>query len=131
VNKNPGPGTYSSKIKNDLPSYSVSKSLRKGLENDNKDQPGPGHYEPKVNFNSQYENIKIGSDYRRTFLENKLGPGPGSYNTETKQTGGWSMGHETRIPKEKSTKDIVPGPGNYTIPSLVSNLPQYATIKQK
>lgn len=41
------------------------------------------------------------------------------------------MGHETRMPKEKSTKTIVPGPGNYKIPSVVSNLPQYAATKSK
>ena len=84
-----------------------------------------------MNYNSEYENIRIGSDQRKTFVENKYVPGPGAYNTEIKQTGGWSMGHETRMPKEKSTKTIVPGPGNYTIPSVVSNLPQYAAAKSK
>lgn len=59
----------------------------------NKYQPGPGEYEPKMLYTSQYQPIKIGSDHRRTFEDKRTFPGPGTYNTELKGGGGPSFGH--------------------------------------
>ena len=49
------------------------------MANENKYQPGPGTYEPKISYGSQYDAIKIGSDHRRTFDDKRDNPGPGSY----------------------------------------------------
>ena len=77
------------------------------------------------------ESFKIGKDHRRTFQDKRDNPGPGSYYKEQNKSGGLSFGHEKRIPQAKQTFIKNPGPGNYSIPTTVSNLPQYTGVKQK
>ena len=80
---------------------------------------------------SQYEAIKIGNDYRRTFEDKRTIPGPGTYTSESKIQGGNTFTQEKRLPEAKQSFMKNPGPGNYTLPSTVSNLPQYVNVKQK
>lgn len=45
-----------------------------------------------MQYSSQYESIKIGNDYRRTFEDKRTIPGPGTYASETKIQGGNTFG---------------------------------------
>lgn len=101
------------------------------MANENQYQPGPGNYEPKMLYTSQYDSIKIGNDHRRTFEDKRDFPGPGTYTMEPKIHGGNMFGHESRLPEGKESFKKNPGPGNYTLPTTVSNLPQYTGVKQK
>ena len=50
---------------------------------------------------SQYEAIKIGNDYRRTFEDKRTIPGPGTYTSESKIQGGNTFTQEKRLPEAK------------------------------
>jgi hypothetical protein len=126
----PGPGAYNPSPLKIEKNYSIPKSQSTSKLN-SKESPGPGSYEPKVSYNSQYESIGINKDKRRAFYDEKSGiPGPGQYsfNDSTIPKNGFSIGHEKRGGNKSSEN---PGPGNYNLPSTVSNLPTYVGIKHK
>ena len=64
-----------------------------------KNLPGPGSYDPKSVFNTQYDSVGINKDRRKPFYDEKQGiPGPGSYsfNDSTIPKNGYSIPHERR-----------------------------------
>jgi len=59
--------------------------------------------------------MKLSTDLSPT----RFNPGPGTYellnrdNLNFKKNASWKIGSEERLPKEKNSTVIVPGPGNY------------------
>lgn len=77
MNNVPGPGSYESKYNTThQPTYTLSKSHRATIDI-SKNGPGPGDYEPKKIYNTQYHEIGLGKDQRRTFAVKQTSPGPG------------------------------------------------------
>ena len=66
INTVPGPGAYQSKYSDGQPSFSISKGLRPDLSPKNTN-PGPCNYEPKKQYNTEFHDIGLGKDIRRTF----------------------------------------------------------------
>ena len=74
----------------------------------------------------------MGKDQRRTFGGGKEIPGPGAYSRiESQYRGGNMFGNEKRLGEMKESNVKNPGPGNYNIPSTLSNLPEYTKAKNK
>jgi hypothetical protein len=75
----PGPGAYELKTINEgMPKFSMPKSSVSWVKSNN--NPGPGKYDPKLVFNTQYQSVGVNVDQRRPFYdEKKLIPGPGQY----------------------------------------------------
>lgn len=121
----PGPGAYSVGDKaSNSPSYTMSsKIFTKNISNN----PGPGQYDPKLYENNPKWSVgkgKKGFDYG---LNKSSLPGPGLYDIRKGPLGPhWGFGSSTR---EQNVKSDVPGPGQYELPSVISNLPAYAAPK--
>ena len=89
-NNVPGPGQYEIKKNDSQPNFSISKGNRSNLV-DTRKNPGPGDYQPKPSYNTQYSNIGLGKDKRRTFEIREIIPGPGEYGSiENKNRGGYT-----------------------------------------
>lgn len=61
-----------------MPKFSMPKSNKSWIKASY--NPGPGNYDPKVPFNSQYQGIGINKDDRKPFYNEKKNiPGPAQY----------------------------------------------------
>jgi len=61
-----------------MPKFSVPKANKSWIKPSS--VPGPGNYDPKIVFSTQYQSIKINKDERKPFYDEKKGiPGPGMY----------------------------------------------------
>lgn len=121
----PGPGTYTAMTKPISPSYTMSP---KTGQMKSAQSPGPGQYDPKKNQGDP--KYSVGKDKKG--LDYGLGKsssltGPGLYNVKQGPQGPhWGFGSASR---DQNLKSDAPGPGQYEIPSGISNLPGYAVPK--
>jgi hypothetical protein len=61
-----------------MPQFSVPKANNSWIKASK--VPGPGNYDPKISFNTQYQAIGINKDDRKPFYDEKKSiPGPGQY----------------------------------------------------
>jgi hypothetical protein len=126
-----GPGSYYPKTVKNTPAYSMRpKTGWLNLKNNN---PGPGHYFPKVNLVNKKCTLPVfgkdirGKENRKTFKN----VGPGSYcPEEIKSKMGYSFGKNLRLDDYSKHKET-PGPGYYDIKSFLECYPAYATWNMK
>ena len=89
--------------------------------------PGPGMYCPNKDFiKKRPQSAKIGTSKRSNQIISTF-PGPGTYENSPMYNPGKTV-YKFAYTKEerlKSKIEELPGPGNYEIPSLISNLPTY------
>jgi hypothetical protein len=61
-----------------MPQFSMPKANTSWIKASS--MPGPGNYDPKISFNTQYQAIGINKDDRKPFYDEKKNiPGPGQY----------------------------------------------------
>lgn len=128
-NKNVGPGSYNLPDTKSKIAYTMRP--RTGFQDINKNNPGPGHYFPKVdmvyakNAMPVFGKQKRGKENRRIKSMRKVGPG--SYNPKfIGKKEGWTFGKDKKL---KGYKSKVPGPGQYDFKSFLECYPAYATWK--
>ena len=95
-------------------------------------KPGPGNYSPLNGFVKKNEpSYRIGTETRRDFQFEKaqqFQTSPGQYDPNTNATklkaAGWRIGTEQRRGMEQPGHDKMPGAGQYSIPSRISEGPK-------
>jgi len=123
----PGPGAYTHNPKvGEGPKYIMNPRRDDGLVSvEGKLIPGPGAYNPSVNLTKHNNSsVGIGSGNRTEINPTKANPGPGQYDTRGR-IGGPKYGFGTGVRKEES-RSVAPGPGQYTLPHTVGDVPKYA-----
>lgn len=124
-NNYPGPGSY------EAPSYiaygpKYSLLGRKGENRDGVSMPGPGHYEPDFQaVKGQKTHAIIGTGKRIMGLRpGTLNvPGPGAYEPrERSESPRWTF---KRGPRDPTSMDDDPGPGQYEITATIPDVPKY------
>lgn len=124
-----GPGSY------DLPhtrsNIAYSMRPRTDWQNSKIQNPGPGHYFPKVGLVFKKCTLPVfgkdvrGKENKKTFKN----VGPGSYNPKINKTKFcYSFGKNQRLEDFSKHKNF-PGPGYYDIKSFLEIYPAYATWK--
>ena len=130
----PGPGAYTPRQRDSAPQFSMKLKLTATQKTDQLTNPvpsnqGPGHYSP--NTSQVLEKPKmpvIGSEQKFANVKYTHGPSPGGYDISRELKGPrYSFTRSLRRPR---AADLVPGPGQYTIPSGVANVPSYARLKK-
>lgn len=95
------------------------------------DNPGPGQYNPSLDFvKSKSSSIIIGSGNRwnNTTTQRNRVPGPGEYENFKKDSAPiWTF---PKDPKSKVVEDEDPGPGHYDIPPTIPDPPKYLMLHQ-
>jgi len=129
----PGPGTYSPKTLDSTPQFTIKQRLG---ETQRLPLPvpftqGPGQYSP--NTSQVLEKTKmpiIGSEQK--FVRRRLGqgPDPGSYMLRG-QLGGPRYTFSRSVRRSRQERSASPGPGQYSIPSAVANVPSYVRLKRE
>ena len=124
-NNNPGPGSYIEKSR-------IGEGQKVGLSGKfktlSKDEvPGPGAYTPNLErstINQKSQGFKYGKEERGKAMSHNINnPGPGSYNFNPRKAGpSFGFGSSGRT---NAKSDVVPGPGQYLIPSKVGDVPKY------
>ena len=112
----PGPGNYDfiEDIGKGASKLSFGGRAKLKIRNTN---PGPGQYDPKIDFTSKVKKTRASSAMPRqkrfqTDLRNDS-PGPGNYNiNKADRKGNVVFGKNPKL-KLDSTKSFVPGPGSY------------------
>jgi hypothetical protein len=109
--QNPGPGTYNySPVKNSGIKFGKDDRL-KGYKSVT---PGPGQYNAdETKIRDKTPGWKLGSAERDDAFNLKHSqdiPGPGNYDINLKNNGGWKFGKDEKL---KQFKTITPGPGAY------------------
>ena len=122
----PGPGHYHNRIGNlpNGPQFSMGKKLKKGKKND---FPGPGKYEVvTVHFPSEPK-FSFGKEQRKDDkIQQKIKdeyPGPNKYTITDSHFN--NVGNFTKDKRYKDNKFIVPGPGQYRIPTAFDYIADY------
>ena len=105
--------------------------IRTASKNSLDKSPGPGHYNPKVDYAKEnLGGVKIGTGNRsqHTTLGGKEVPGPGQYDLGSSMAGpAFGIGSSTREDGSASkSKMQTPGPGSYKVPTYIANLPKYS-----
>lgn len=124
-----GPGTYELPSMKSKIAYSMrAKTGWSSVKNQN---PGPGHYFPKVDTVFKKCTLPVfgkerrGKENKKTFKN----VGPGSYFPKSgKSKIGYSFGKNRRSEDYSKHKNL-PGPGYYDIKSFLECYPAYATWK--
>ena len=122
----PGPGHYHCKYGNmpNGPQYSMGKKLKKPKK---EEKPGPGNYEVVyVHFPSEPK-FSFGKEKRKDekleqIIKDEY-PGPNKYTITDSNFN--NIGNFTRDKRYKENKFIVPGPGQYRIPTSFDYLADY------
>jgi len=108
------------------PAYSM-RPRTSGAESNLK-SPGPGSYDPRVDYAKEnLGQVKIGTSTRNSIKSLAEVPGPGQY-TVGGSLGGPAFGIGSSNRNDGSsmkTKQYVPGPGAYHVPTHIANLPRY------
>lgn len=121
-NDSPGPGSYTPKLPQDSPKFSMKMKLQSGWKKEV--VPGPGHYSPS---NSQIltkaKTPVIGTEPKLPMTMDTQQPSPGSYTVTSTPAGPrFTFGRSQR---SDLRKDESPGPGQYTLPPTIANVPSY------
>jgi hypothetical protein len=132
-NKVPGPGNYSNTIKtgSEAPKYSMS-AKNYNIDNNKKIVPGPGQYNNDRTFytTNKAPTWRIGTSNRDDNMKHLVRqnfPGPGNYSSHGGDKGPkFSFGNEKRI-NDGNKGGETPGPGQYKIPTSVSNTPNFVS----
>lgn len=122
VNDSPGPGTYTPKAQLDSPQFSMKLKLQ--TEGKKEDRPGPGHYSPSSSqILTRAKTPVIGNEPKLPTTVETHQPPPGAYNIPRALAGPrYSFGRSQR---SQPRQDTSPGPGQYTLPPAVANVPAY------
>ena len=126
----PGPGHYHTKY-GDIPNgpqYSMAKKLTKKKK---EERPGPGKYEVVISHLPSEPKFTFGKEKRKNEkIEQAIKdgyPGPTNYTIKDSQFN--DVGHFTRDKKYKENKFVVPGPGQYRIPTAFDYIADYERQK--
>ena len=119
----PGPGTYSTDVKDKGPKWGFGSQSRENVFKI--DVPGPGTY----NMPNSLSNRGCTMTGRQSDSPIDNTPGPGAYNPTSvrPKSPNWSLGKSPRISSTSSSK-FAPGPGAYNIKSeFNTNAPKFGT----
>lgn len=102
------------------PSYTMG---YKKQNKSNEFAPGPGAYNPALNYSKEnLGGVKIGTSKRQDLLSSDA-PGPGNYNISAGiNSSSYAFGTGSR---RDNKMDPTPGPGHYKAPCYVGNVPRY------
>jgi len=127
----PGPGAYTvpSKV-NEGPKYHMGIKKEDQSLMYAKTIPGPGAYNPSVRFvKDSQPSFGIGSGKRDDLYRSGMAPGPGQYDVRGRHGGPhWGFGSSKRDDLKRSEH---PGPGAYTLPPKIADVPKYAMGSSK
>ena len=136
-NKNPGPNNYSLSDKKGGPSYgmglkldnqsAVGQHIRKTLGN-----PGAGNYKPDyLTTKKAMPAFSMKGRYKNA-IPSKV-PGPGAYTSTSSpnKKAAPSYGFGTQAQRGKLQTSVAPGPGIYSLPCSIGNLPSYTGARSK
>lgn len=130
---NPGPGTYAitGEMGKDSPSYSCSPKRENEINRIKEKAPGPGSYNPDSSFSLRsFPRYKFGSwqrisvDFSKAQMPSPLEYTPNEDVISNKRNAP-AFGFGTSRRPEISRNKQNPGPGNYSIPSKISEGPGY------
>lgn len=122
VNESPGPGTYTVKAQPESPQFSMKLKLQS--EGKREELPGPAHYSPSSSqILTRARTPVIGREAKLPATLEAQQPPPGAYNISRSLAGPrFSFGRSQR---SQPRQDRSPGPGQYTLPPTVANVPTY------
>jgi len=97
--------------------------------------PGPGTHSPQGDITKFHSPVySMGSKLKSTLTKNEHVPGPGTYvnSAEKLKTAAPSFGFGTsKRPELGKTKNTVPGPGAYKLPTKIGDVPDFAMPSRK
>lgn len=135
-NKNPGPNNYEVKPMRDAPAYGM------GLKLDNQSligsnvkktagNPGSGTYHPDYYPTKKKMPAFSMKGRHKNDAPSKV-PGPGTYNTQEGsplKKSAPAFGFGTQDQRGKLATSFAPGPGMYSVPCSIGNLPTYTNAR--
>ena len=121
----PGPGHYSSQtnLGHEAPKYSLVSRRPDTAPRAGRNSPGPGNYNPTDSFTkTQMPKCKFGNSIRKD-LKRDASPSPDAYSInklDSRKHNSPSFGFGSSNRKPLSETSFSPGPGNYSIPSKIT-----------
>lgn len=113
------------------PKIKIGSSARMNLSKRGNVSPGPGSYNPLDS--NQNMTSKFGTSSRKTFQNETLAPGPGTYENKLNIGQGPHYSISGRMAKSGSAQNL-PGPGQYelnTYEKVVPKSPQFSMGSSK
>jgi Sperm-tail PG-rich repeat len=135
----PGPGNYeleSVAFDHKRPRFHMGTKIKLDpIEKERNSVPGPGSFNPSIDFSkSRAPGYSIVGRGGSGFSNLYATPGPGSYNSHKhvihKEAPSFGFGSSTRKPLD-GQKDWVPGPGEYKLPTMISDVPNHVHPNKK
>ena len=129
-NKNPGPNNYAVNPKREGPSFGmglklenqslIGQNVRKTAGN-----PGAGNYNPDYKPTKKMMPAFSMKGRHKNAAAARV-PGPGAYNSfSSPKKAAPSYGFGTASQRGKLATSVAPGPGIYSVPCSIGNLPNY------
>ncbi len=132
----PGPGNYNLKTSiGTAPKYTMRPKTGSDFNTNNKENPGPGTYDPNVLKKENYAySLRIRPQTATELMKN---PGPGTYNIRKNDNDfirphSYKFGHEKKHKEPDFTYLKSPGPGTYNFDNIVVSqaMPKFSFGKE-
>ena len=130
-NQNPGPAAYTPKYQESSPQFSIKMKLE---ERQKATQPvssmqGPADYSPNTSQILEKTRIPIIGSEQKLTRYGGFNIGPGAYKLKS-EVGGPRYSFSRSVRRIRPEDSSVPGPGQYTIPTTVANVPSYVKLNK-